>query len=247
MIQKEKWKYSEQNLNLLDSKNPIDERQEMLDIIDESKKKELNDIFETAIEFKYDLYKRYLFESNSFLFRSLEDNIRESVYCLMIGAHTASITNTNLILERAVKIALIQYQAGNLLDYNDNKIIETYLENDKEYSGKSLDKNIQKCLKFKILNKEEADELVEHKLKFRDGFSHFTPKNILKGERSLVHVEEPKNEKLEKYFSLPIYQAIEVRQFAINNAEQHLKYVLKIINHLQYKVLEKFSSKNKPK
>ena len=241
MIQEERWKYSEQNLNFLNSKYDLDKQQEMLDLIDESEKNELKDIFDTAIEFKYDLYKKYLFEYNLFLFRDLKDNIKESVYCLMIGAYTASITNTNLILERSIKLALIQYQAGNLTNYNDTKITEKYIESDKKFSGKNLDQNIQTCQKLGILNDGEAKELKEHKIKFRDGFSHFTPKNILKGENNLIHVEGPKNEKLDKYLTMPIYQAIQVRQFAINNAEEHLKYVLKIINHLQHKILEKFS------
>lgn len=239
------WKYSDQNLNLLNSTYDFEMRQETFDIIDESEKKELMDIFDTAINHKYDLFKKYLFEYNLFLFRDLKYNIKESVYCLMIGAHTASITNTNLILERAIKLVLIQYQAGNMASYNDDEITDKYIASDKKFSGKNLDQNIQTCQKLRIVNNEEAKELKEYKIKFRDGFSHFTPKNILKGESSLIHVEGPKNEKLDKYLTMPIYQSIEVRQFAINNAEGHLKYVLKIINHLQYKVLEKFSKTNK--
>lgn len=239
------WKYDDKNFNLLNSEYDFTEKKEMLNIIDKSKKEELKNTFDTAIQSKYDLYKKYLFEYNLFLFRDLEYNIKESVYCLIIGAHTASITNTNLVLERAIKLALIQYQAENLTDYSDQKIIEKYIESDKKYSGKNLDQNIQTCQKFGILNKEEAKELKEYKLKFRDGFSHFTPKNILKGEKSLIHIEGSKDLNLDKYLNMPTYQAIEVRQFAINEAEKHLKYVLKIINHLQYKILEKFKDDNK--
>lgn len=244
MTKLEKWKYSELNLNLLNSKTDSDSLKKMFVIIDESKKKELQDIFDNAVKFKYDLHKRFLFGYNLFLFKDLEYNINESVYCLMINAHTASITTTNLILERSIKLALIQYQAESLTDYNDDKIIEKYIASDKKYSGKNLDQNIQTCQKFGILNQDEAKELKEYKLKFRDGFSHFTPKNILKGEESLIHIEGDKNPNLERYLSMPTYQGAEVRQFAINNAEKHLEYVLKIINHLQYKVLERFK-KNK--
>lgn len=51
-----------------------------------------------------------------------------------------------------------------------------------------MESNIQRCLKYKILNVEEAKELTEYKIKFRDGFSHFTPKSILKGESSLINI-----------------------------------------------------------
>lgn len=240
MTKEKKWEYSDLNLNLLNSKTDSDRFKKMFDIIDESKKKELQDIFDNAIKIKYDLYKQYLFEYNLFLFKDLEYNIKESVYCLIISAHTASITNTNLILERSIKLALIQYQAETLTDYSDDQIIEKYIASDKKYSGKNLDQNIQTCLKFGILNKEEAKELKEYKLKFRDGFSHFTPKNILKGEESLIDIQGYKNPNLQRYLSMPTYQGAEVRQFAVNNAAKHLEYILKIINHLQYKVLEKF-------
>lgn len=237
-----KWKYSEKNFNFSNSKYNNDECQELLELIDKSKKEELIKAFDIGIQYKYDLYKQYLFENNLFLFEALEYNIKESVYCLIIGAHTASITNTNLILERAIKLALIQFQVGRLPDYGNNDINEKYIESDKKYSGKSIDQNIQACQKNKILNSEEAKELKEYKLKFRDGFSHFTPKNILKGEDSLFHIEGDKNSNLDKYQKDPIFQALEVRQFATNKAEEHLKYVLKIINHLQHKVLEKFGN-----
>lgn len=239
-----KWKYCDKNLNLFKSKNDNKEFEEMFDFIDESKKKELQNIFEIAINHKYDIYKKYLYENNLFLFKSLEDNIKESVYCLMIGLYVASITNTNLILERAVKLALIQYQSKKILDYKNVEIIDKYIEYDKKISGKSLDVNLQSCLKFKILNKEEYDELRDYKIKYRDGFSHFTPKNILKDEKSYIHYEGSKSPEFNKILSLPIAQAIEVKQFAFNNAEKHLDYILKIINHLQYKVLEKFRVEN---
>lgn len=241
-MKEKKWKFKGQNMNLLDV-NTVDfpERKELLEIIDESKKDELKQIFEDGLTINYDRYKKYLFESNLFMFKDLEGNIKESVNCLIIGSFIASITNTNLILERAIKLALIQYESGGFSDYSDEKIIEKYIKADKEYSGKSLDKNIQRCIKYNILNSDESSELKAYKLKFRDGFSHFTPKNILKGENNLTSIPlDSQNSKMGKHLKMPIYQSIEVKIFARKNAEKHLKYVLEIINHLQYKVLEKF-------
>ncbi|AUC75011.1 hypothetical protein [Olleya sp. Bg11-27] len=237
-----KWKFKGHNMNFLDV-NTADfpESKELLEIIDESKKKELKQIFEDGLTINYEHYKKYLFESNFFMFKDLEDNIKESVHCLIIGSFIASITNTNLILERAIKLALIQYEAGGLSNFDDEKIIEKYIKADEVYSGKSLDKNIQKCIKYNILNSEESQELKEYKLKFRDGFSHFTPKNILKGESKMISIPlDSQNSKMERHLKMPTYQAKEVKMFARQNAEAHLKYVLGIINHLQYKVLEKF-------
>lgn len=240
------WKYSEKCFNFYDSAGKFEGGEAMFAIIDSSKKDELQEIFTTGINIKYNLYKKYLFQNNLFLFDSLEHNIKESVYCLIIGAYTASITNTNLILEKAVKLALIQYHSEDLLNYSDDELIKKYIDSDKKFSGRNLDQNIQTCKSLKIFNDFEANELKEYKVKYRDGFSHFTPKNILRGDKSLFHTEgELIDQKMETIFKLPTYQAIEVMQFAINKAEDHLQYVMKIINHLQYKVLEKFAKKGK--
>lgn len=238
------WKYSDLNFNIWNINFDDKEKKELLEIIDNSKKNELADTFEKGLKFGYEKYKKYLFESSLFLFKELEYNIKESTYCLIIGAKTASITNTNLILERALKLGLIQYEAGHIIDFQNEDSINKYLDCDRNYSGKPLDKNIQTCLKYGILTKNEANELKDYKLKFRDGFSHFTPKIILKGEKSMISIPEDKiDSKLELEFKTPTYQAAEVRQFAHNEAEEHLKYVLKIINHLQHKILEKFRQK----
>ncbi|MCX2680752.1 hypothetical protein OOZ15_12435 [Galbibacter sp. EGI 63066] len=245
MNESNNWKYKDKNLNLLENFNSdsmqSEKREKLLNIIDESKKTELNEIFENGLNIKYEQFKRYFYEINLFMFKELEYNISESINCLIIGANIASITNTNLILERALKLALIQYEVGKLCDYNDKKIINEYIEADKKYSNEPMGKNIQKCKKYKILSEEEAKELRKYKLKFRDGFSHFTPSNILKGENNLTFISLPiKNSELDKSLKMPNFQSAEVRQFAINNAEEHLKYVLGIINHLQHKVLEKY-------
>lgn len=234
------WKYKNKNLNLLDSLNSEEENSESLNIIDESRKAELKEIFEKGLSINYERFKKYFYEVRFLMFRELEYNISESINCLIIGANIASITNTNLVLERAIKLALIQYEVGKLCDYSDEKVINKYINADKVYSGEPMGKNIQKCKKYKILSAQEAKELSEYKLKFRDGFSHFTPKKILKGEY-MTYINLPaKNPELDKSLKMPSHQSAEVRQFAINNAEAHLKYVLGIINHLQYKVLEKF-------
>jgi len=238
------WKYKDLNFNLLENfeseSMTSEERNELLKVIDESKKKELSEIFEKGLNFNYERYRKYFYEVKFFMFRELEHNVSESINCLIIGAHIASITNTNLILERALKLALIQYEVGKLCDYGDDKILNEYINADKQYSGKNMESNIQKCKKYKILNDQEAKELSDYKLKFRDGFSHFTPKNILKGENLTFINLGAKNYELDKNLKMPNFQSAEVRQFAINNAENHLKYVLEIVNHLQHKVLEQF-------
>ncbi|WP_128572149.1 hypothetical protein [Chryseobacterium sp. P1-3] len=107
-----------------------------------------------------------------------------------------------------------------------------------------MDKNIQRCKKYKILSEEEANELTKYKLKFRDGFSHFTPANILGGEEKLISIPLGQNDPdFERKLKMPSYQSMQVIHFATMNAENHLAYVLDVLNHLQYKVLEQFSKK----
>lgn len=249
--EKKKWKYKDKNMNFInlyntEDRKKIEEKKKLLNLFDESKKVELSKIFEVGLTVKYDKYKKFLYESNLFLFGELQYNIKESVNCLIIGAYIASITNTNLILERGIKLALIQYEVGELSNSDSEEILDKYIKADKQYSGKSMEKNIQRCIKYKIFNEEEAKELTQYKLKFRDGFSHFTPKNILNGEERLAHIEcLDGSAETEKSLKMPSFQSVEVIQFALNNAEPHLEYVLGIINHLQYKVLERFRKKSK--
>ncbi len=241
----EKWKYKGRNFNSF--KKNDKEFEKLTETIDRSNKDELKEIFDQGLETKYDHYKRFLYEHSFFLFQDLTQHIKDSVNCLIIGAYIPCITNTNLLLERAVKLALIQFEVGSVINYEDDEIINKYLAADRQYAGKSLEKNIQKCIKYKILSLDEADELSDYKLKFRDGFSHFTPINILKGEQILTNISLEEEPRFEKNLKLPQYQSMQVVHFAIKNAESHLSYVLDIINHLQFKVLEEFSKNFKAK
>ncbi|QRA41414.1 MULTISPECIES: hypothetical protein [Chryseobacterium] len=241
----QKWKYKGHNLNSF--KEDDEEFKKLAKVIDNANKDDLKETFDKAIQTTYEQYKKYLYGHNLFLFSDLQQHIKDSVNCLIIGAYIPSITNTNLLLERAVKLTLIQFEVGSVINYDDEEIIKKYLQADRQYAGKSMEKNIQKCIKYKILTTEEADEVSEHKLKFRDGFSHFTPLNILKGEQLLTNISLQDNPDFETTLKLPQYQSIQVMNFAIHNAEKHLSYVLDIINHLQFKVLEEFSKNLKAK
>lgn len=238
----ETWKYKNSGLNSF--KNDDEEFKELSEIIDTANKDDLREIFDEGLEAKYEQYKKYLYRHNLFLFRDLEQHIKDSVHCLIINAYIPSITNTNLLLERALKLALIQFEAGSMVDYSDEEVIKKYLQADKMYAGKSMDKNIQKCNKHKILSVEETNELTKYKLKFRDGFSHFTPVHILGREETLINIPLGQlDADFERKLKMPSYQSMQVIHFAIKNAENHLAYVLDIVNHLQHKVLEQFSKK----
>ncbi|MDV3704708.1 hypothetical protein [Elizabethkingia meningoseptica] len=238
----EKWKYKNGALNSFKSDDK--EFEKLSEIIDTANKNDLKEIFNNDLEARYDQYKKYLYGHNLFLFRDLEQHIKDSVHCLIINAYIPSITNTNLLLERALKLVLIQFEVGTVADYGDEEIIKKYIQADKMYAGRSMDKNIQKCKKYKILSEEEASELTKYKLKFRDGFSHFTPANILGGEEKLISIPLGQHAPdFERKLKMPSYQSMQVIHFATMNAENHLAYVLDILNHLQYKVLEQFSKK----
>ncbi|KFF76052.1 hypothetical protein HX13_01550 [Chryseobacterium sp. P1-3] len=123
----EKWKYKNSVLNSF--KNDDKEFEELSGIIDAVNKTDLKEIFSNGLESRYDQYKKYLYVHNLFLFRDLEQHIKDSVYCLIINAYIPSITNTNLLLERALKLTLIQFEVGTVADYGDEEIIK------KIYSG----------------------------------------------------------------------------------------------------------------
>lgn len=112
------------------------ELKELSEMIDSANKEELKEVFDKGLEIKYDLYKKFLYEFNLFLFKDLHENIKDSVNCLIIGAYIPSITNTNLLLERAIKLTLIQFEAGTESSYDDDEIIKKYIDADKQYAEK---------------------------------------------------------------------------------------------------------------
>ncbi|MEZ7884786.1 MAG: hypothetical protein QMB39_05960 [Bacteroidales bacterium] len=114
----------------------------------------------------------YLFCQQTFL-------VNEALNCLLLGLNHASIYTTNHLLEKILKVALInKHTAG--LDIGDTGFNEKEEEAQKLYDGEKLYNNINHAFKLEILTECEKENLHELRKKFRNPYSHAQTDPFLK-------------------------------------------------------------------
>ncbi len=200
--------------------------------IDSENKAFLEKIFQKALEENFDHYKHYLRNPRFYYFSDLKSTIGEIIKCLIIEAHSASITLTNLFLERILKLALIQKASGTqpseIKDWN-----QTYSAADK-YSAWIMNDTINECKKLKIISERQFKELTNLRQTIRNGFSHYNPKKILRDSENtidLIDKSDSENKKIEglNYKEIPTLQNFFVRKFAKENSEKYFDYVFNLM------------------
>jgi hypothetical protein len=206
--------------------------EERYNAIDSENKAFLEKIFQKALEENFDHYKHYLRNPRFYYFSDLKSTIGEIIKCLIIEAHSASITLTNLFLERILKLALIQKASGTqpseIKDWN-----QTYSASDK-YSGWIMNDTINECKKLKIISEQQFNELTDLRQTIRNGFSHYSPKKILRDSENtidLIDKSDSENKKIEglNYKEIPTLQNFFVRKFAKENSEDYFDYVFNLM------------------
>jgi len=237
------------------SLNPEEREIENLKIIKEryekinsSNKKILTNQFKKGIEENFNSYKHYLQNPRFYYFTDLEYTIGEIVKCLIIEAHTAAITLTNHLLERILKLALIQRNSGTqpteTTDWN-----KTYLASDK-YSGWIMNDTIKECKKFNIISGIEFEKLNNYRLSIRNGFSHYDPKKILKDSEDKIDLfqksesEEMKVQGL-NFKEIPMLQNFFIKKFARENAEEYFNFVFNIMLSIERSFKTEYYNKSK--
>ncbi len=200
--------------------------------IDSENKEFLDKIFQKALEENFNHYKHYLRNPRFYYFTDLQSTIGEIIKCIIIEAHSASITLTNLFLERILKLALIQKKSGTqpskITDWN-----ETYSASDK-YSGWVMNDTLDECKKLKIISENQFKELTHFRETIRNGFSHYSPKKILRDSENtidLIDKSDSENKKIEgiNYKEIPTLQNFFVRKFARENSEEYFDYVFNLM------------------
>tara|TARA_R110002072_G_scaffold287464_5_gene453178 strand:+ start:15320 stop:16186 length:867 start_codon:yes stop_codon:yes gene_type:complete len=245
-IMNSKWEYGEYILDFIEKKIEDKDILNTKNYIEDSHKNELVGKFNS----NFSLYKKYLHIPLFFYFRELDLNIKEACDCLIIESYTASITLTNHILEKALKLALIQNEIGVLhLDLTDWSKLEVVY---KKYADKPMGKILCFCkdINIGLINKDEYDELVVYKEKYRDGFSHYSPSQILNNEGKIVISTYDNNKQkiitneLSRKKVPPSFHTYLIYEFTKKNAESYLKFVLKVICHLENRLAYKLKSNN---
>lgn len=119
------------------------------------------------------------YEYHFILFCNLNTLIYENLNCLLLGLSQSSIFTTNHLLERMIKVALMDFYMKGY--YIGNPDFQIKLEEAKKlYDGKVLHETINLAVEKNIITEEERKKLVNLKNEFRNPYSHAEAAKIIK-------------------------------------------------------------------
>ncbi len=185
------------------------------------------------------------FDFQFYVFGELGGTVFEINKCLMLEFYRASITLTNNLLERLLKLSLIYNEAGikpkPIEDWDS-----TFEEPNKKYISNNLGKSIEICKKLDLITEDEKKFLFDTiRVLMRNGFSHADSTEILNGipdettmfQGSFANPTEIKpvtvNQKI-----IPFMQAIHVENFAKENAANYFDYVFELIKKIDQRLVD---------
>ena len=165
--------------------------------------------------------------------------IIENLKCLMLDANIASITMNNYILERLLKLALINNES---LGKDDEAAIRAH----KKYDGTQLSANIKSCLDLELIDESDFQKLSKFiNINMRHGFSHAQTDLILQGipdEIPMFQTKSSDDSELQqvtmnrKVFS--VVTQIQIESFAQKNSLNYLKFISILSRKLDNKIYE---------
>ena len=186
------------------------------------------------------------FDCNFPLLSELEVTVFEINKCLILELYLASITTTNYLLERLLKISLVldevRIESMPIEDWNT-----PMKKANEKYSSIDLSISIGMC-RCRGLLMEDEEKFLKDKIRerIRNGFSHADPSRILKGmpnkmpmlygsfskptENKFVNVNQKNNH---------IFQAVHIREFVKANATGYFDYVFELIKKMDQRLREK--------
>jgi hypothetical protein len=187
------------------------------------------------------------FEFQLQIFCEFNTLIFEINKCVILELSRATITLTNNLLERLLKLSLINNETGigpiEIETWN-----EVFEEPNKKYNSISLANSIELCRKFELITKEEKDYLftIVREL-LRNGFSHSDSSKILKDlpDESVMFKTNLKNPEMElkevkiNQKIMPAFQAFQMENFAKISAKPYFEYVFDLIFRIEQRLIEK--------
>ncbi|QJD77194.1 hypothetical protein [Spirosoma rhododendri] len=207
------------------------------------------EIFEKA--FNESLNKNFqrqskYFEFDFYVFSELGGLIFEINKCLILDFYRASITLTNNLLERLLKLALIYNETGigpqPIEDWSS-----TFSIPNEKYSSIPLGNSIEKCRKEGLITEIEKDILFNTiRELMRNGFSHADPSKILQDlpdempllQGSFLNPTELKKVEI-NYKVIPIFQSLQMDTFARENASSYFDFVFRLVKEIDKKITDK--------
>lgn len=202
--------------------------------------------FTECLDENFSSFSKYFeFRTKVFRFRELEPLIFQVNKCLILELHSASITLTNHILERLLKLGLIYFEAGigAIPIEKWNAIFE---EPNRKYSKISLGNSIELLRKFKLITIQEKEFLFDIiRNLMRNEFSHSDPSKILAGlpdETVAFHGnlsgQSGINQISLNQKVIPFIQAEHIEIFAKENSSFYFDYVFILIDKIENRLIE---------
>lgn len=189
-------------------------------------------------------HRSQYFDFEFYVFSELGGSIFEINKCLILEFYRASITLTNNLLERLLKLALIYDEVGigpkPVEDWGS--ILE---EPNKKYSSIPLGNSIEKCRKLDLITENEKTFLFDTiRELMRNGFSHADSTKILKEipdettmfQGSFSNPTEIKPVTLNQKV-IPFIQAIHIENFARENAANYFEYIFELIKKIDQRLI----------
>ena len=203
--------------------------------------------FTECLEKNFSRFSKYFeFKTKVFRFRELEPLIFQVNKCLILDLHSASITLTNHILERLLKLGLIYNEAG-IGAIPVEKWNSIFMEPNRKYSDIPLGNSIELCKNFELITTEEKGFLFDIiRELMRNGFSHSDPSKILAGlpdETVAFHGNFSGQGEINQISLnqkvIPFLQAEHMENFAKENSSFYFDYVFKLIDEIENRLIEK--------
>ena len=187
----------------------------------------------------YDKLSSFKVPRPFFIFPELSFYVQENIACLSIGSYTSSITLSNFILERLLKLALIEDELKLMCithpwEKCHNKI--------SPFFSLKTEHSIKQCKNRDIITEAERMEIGNHIKIYRHGFAHADTNNIFKNfpETYTVKYGAPFNDEIE--FNLKKDHFVQfsfLQEFAKSNAIQYLEYVINLTFKIEKRLREK--------
>lgn len=205
--------------------------------------------FEDCLNKNFAKYSKY-FDYKFKIFFELQTSIFEVAKCLILELDKATITLTNSILERLLKLALIYKEVGTE-SIPIEKWNSVFADPNQKYSSLNLSNSIELCKKHNLITQSEKDFLFDTVRELmRNGFSHADSGKILKDipeitvgfYANLNKPSEIKKVDLNQKTISPL-QAVQIDNFAKANSSIYFDYVFELIEKIEDRIKSSFTVK----
>lgn len=179
------------------------------------------------------------------VFFELTPIVFQATKCIILELHFATITLTNHMLERLLKLALITKMVG-IKGIPGEKWNDVFLEPNQKYGSLNLANSIEQCRKENLITESEKETLFTTVRELmRNGFSHADTTKVLanlpddmpmfQGSFNSPHDLKPigMNPKI-----IPPLQAIHLENFAKLNATNYFSFVFNLMRNIEKRIVQ---------